>query len=90
MAKGQHLSAYQQKIVRRFYEHRGTILVGKLAELVSEIYLASSDKVATRHWKAAGEWMVKAGVDPADAREVVENRRIEDLAAIVTALNAAT
>ena len=40
MAKHQNLSAYQQKIVKRYYEHADSITIQKLQELVSELYLA--------------------------------------------------
>jgi hypothetical protein len=85
MAKGQYLSPYQQGIVKRFYEHRSTVLVGKLAELVSELYLAASEKDRAKLWKAARETLRKAGVPDADADPLCEQRRLEDLAGVVAA-----
>lgn len=87
MAKGQHYTPYQQKIIRRFYEHRGTVLTQRLAELVTEIYLASGEKTVAKLWKSAHDTLVKSGIDPADAEDIVTNRRVQDLAAIVTAMN---
>ncbi|CAG0989941.1 hypothetical protein PHYC_02232 [Phycisphaerales bacterium] len=87
MAKGQHYTPYQQKIIRRFYEHRGTVLTQRLAELVTEIYLATSEKAAAKLWKSAHDTLLKSGIDPADAEDIVTNRKIQDVAAIVSAMN---
>ena len=50
MAKGQHLSAYQQKIVGRYYENIDTISLQKLSEAVGELYLCTDEKKAARLW----------------------------------------
>lgn len=86
MAKHQHLSAYQQKIVRRYYEHADSITIQKLQELVSEIYLAADAKAAERLWKRAGEAMTKAGVDPTKVQKTVTSRDAKLFAEIVAKL----
>jgi hypothetical protein len=63
MAKGQHLSRYQQGIVRRFYLHRGTILITRLQELVSDLALAEGKKADTL-WKRAEETLRKLETEP--------------------------
>ncbi len=88
MAKGQYLSSYQQGIVKRFYEHRDGVLWQRLAELVSDIYVTSSEKALAKLWKAARETLTKAGVEAADADAIVNERRVQDLAAVVGALAA--
>lgn len=89
MAKGQYLTAYQQGIVKRFYEHRDTVLSQRLAELVSEIYLAESEKQRAKLWKSALETLRKAGVPEADAASLCEARSVTDLAAVVSGLTSA-
>lgn len=88
MAKGQYLSSYQQGIVKRFYEHRDSVLWQRLAELVSDIYVTTSEKALAKLWKSARETLVKAGVDAAGADAIANERRVQDLAAVVGALAA--
>jgi len=88
MAKGQHLTPYQMGIVKRFYEHRDTVLGQRLAELVSDIYLTTSEKALAKLWKSADDTMRKAGVDDAQSAEICTQRKIADLAAVVSALSA--
>ncbi|GJQ30016.1 MAG: hypothetical protein HBSAPP03_19000 [Phycisphaerae bacterium] len=88
MAKGQYLSAYQQGIVKRFYEHRDTVLWQRLAELVSEIYLAESEKAAAKLWASAGDTLRKVGVEQKVIDAIVTERRVADLAGVVNALSA--
>lgn len=44
---------HQKKIVDRYYDQRDNIMVTKLSELVSELYLAESDKKKDQLWKRA-------------------------------------
>ena len=54
MAKGQYLSNYQQGIVKRYYDNQDTLVVTKLAELSSELYLCDDAKKAATLWKPGG------------------------------------
>jgi len=80
----QLLSSYQQGIVRRFFAHRDTTLRRQLAELVSEIYVATSEKSLEKLWKSARETMARAGADAADIESVCTGRKVEELARIVS------
>jgi hypothetical protein len=60
-------SAYQERIVRRYYENQGSIMVQRLGELVSELYLAEG-KARPRLWDRAAKAMKNLGV-PADRIE---------------------
>jgi hypothetical protein len=86
MAKGQHLSRYQQKIVSRYYEHKDTITGHKLQELVSDVYLASPGKEADKLWKRAEAALRSAGVPPEKVERVVASRSAQALAALVNDL----
>lgn len=86
MAKGQHLSKYQQKIVSRYYEHKDTITTQKLQELVSEVYLAAPGKAADKLWKRVDQSLRSAGVAPAKVDQIVASRSAEALAAVVNDL----
>jgi hypothetical protein len=52
---------YQQKIIQRYYDNQGTIQHQRLAELVSELFLAEGKK-RQRLWAAAATAMQKLGV----------------------------
>ncbi|MBX3356868.1 MAG: hypothetical protein KF745_00420 [Phycisphaeraceae bacterium] len=83
MAKGQHLSRYQQGIVKRYYEHLDTLTVQKLQETLSDLYLAKPGKAADKLWQRSHELLVKAGADPAKVEHAVASGSVEKLAAIV-------
>jgi hypothetical protein len=52
---------YQQKIIKRYYDQQDTIQRQRLAELVSELYLAEGKKLK-RLWESAASAMQKLGV----------------------------
>lgn len=52
---------YQQKIIQRYYDNHGTIQRQRLAELVSELFLAEGKK-RQKAWVAAAAAMQKLGV----------------------------
>lgn len=85
MAKHQNLSAYQQKIVKRYYEHADSITIQKLQELVSELYLAEG-KAADKLWKRAEELLAKAQAEPAKVQKLVTSRDLKGFAEIVAKL----
>src|SRR6185503_20548995 len=61
MAKGQHLSHYQQGIVKRYYENKDTLATQKLGEIVGELYLAMGDaKKSEKLWKSAKTALLNA------------------------------
>ncbi len=54
-------SAYQQKIIKRYYNNQEQLSQQRLAELVGELYLAEGKKKA-RAWQNAAAAMEKLGV----------------------------
>jgi hypothetical protein len=86
MAKGQDLSHHQRKIVNRYYEHRDTIMLTKLSEVVSDLYLCESEKKAGALWKSAATALKNAGADTGRAARVVETRDVKGLASLVNEL----
>jgi hypothetical protein len=61
MARDRDYTPHQQKIIRRYYDNQETIQQQRLAELVSELYLAEGKK-KQRAWDAAAAAMQKLGV----------------------------
>lgn len=83
MAKSD-FSKYQQKVIQRYYDNRPALDEQRLAELATELYLAS-DKKKVKLWESAKELMERLGTpasrvehvmktaDPAQVAEVVKD-----------------
>jgi hypothetical protein len=52
------LTPYQQKVIKRYYDNQDVLQRQRLAELVSELYLAEGKK-RQRAWQAAAAAMQK-------------------------------
>lgn len=87
MAKGQHLSAYQQKIVQRYYDNLDTISLQRLSEAVGELYLCEDAKKRTRLWASVEMALRKARVEPAKIAKVLESQDVKLLAELVNKLS---
>lgn len=81
-------SAYQRGVIKRYYEHRDTIAVHKLAETISNLYLEKNKNKVTALWEAAYKLMQQAGVPINKACVIVEDRDMTELAKIVSELSA--
>ena len=64
-------SAYQQKIIKRYYHNLDGIALQRLAELAGELYLAEGKK-KQRAWDAAASAMQKLGVPQARIDHLLE------------------
>ena len=86
MAYGQEYSKSQKKIINNYYEHRDTIMLTKLAELVSEIYLTTDAKKKNTLWKSAYAALQKTEANPVRVQNVIAMRNVEQLAKLVNEL----
>jgi hypothetical protein len=82
MAK-RDLSRHQKKIVDRYYEHRDTIAVNKLGEIVSELYLTDSAKKQQQLWDRAATQLKHTDADEREVRRICEQRDLQALAQLV-------
>ncbi|MBX3420344.1 MAG: hypothetical protein KF752_02190 [Pirellulaceae bacterium] len=57
-------SAYQQKVIKRFYENRDAIALQRASELVTELYLTQGAK-RKKVWQSLEKNLEKAGVPAA-------------------------
>ncbi|MCA9087151.1 MAG: hypothetical protein KDA90_00790 [Planctomycetaceae bacterium] len=76
-------SNYQRKVISRFYENRESHDEQRLGELVTNLYLATSEKQRDRLWKQAGEAMERLGVPASRLTHVVNARDAAILAEVV-------
>ena len=77
---------YQKGVINRFYENRDTIALQKLAEIVSDLYLETSQKVIDRKWKSAHAQMLAAGLHKHQAQSILDDRDLGALAKIISDL----
>lgn len=71
---------HQRKIIDRYYDQRDNIMLTKLADLVTELYLADTDKKRDQLWKRAATAMKNLKIPPATAAHIVEQKSPELLA----------
>ena len=64
-------SSYQQKIIRRYYDHRDQMDEQRLSELVANLYLATGKKRA-KLWETARELMGRLNVPASRIEHVVK------------------
>ncbi len=73
-------SEYQADIISRYYDNLDTIMLQKLGELVSELYLADTDKKRDRLWQRVEKAMIKLKVPPMIIAHIMQKRDVEILA----------
>ncbi len=79
MAKNDY-SQYQKDVISGYYHNLDTIMLGKLSELVTELYLADTQAKQNRLWQRANKAMVKLKVPPVIIDHIMEKKDVEVLA----------
>ena len=79
MAKSER-TKYQSGVISRYYDNLDTIMLGKLGELVTELYLADTDTKKQRLWQRAHKAMIKLKVAPAIIDHIMKTKSTEILA----------
>ena len=79
MAKN-NVSKYQKGVIGRYYENLDTIMLQKLSELVTELYLADTDAKKEKLWQRTEKAMAKLKIKPAIIGHIMEKRDVEILA----------
>jgi hypothetical protein len=85
MSQDREHTPYQQKIIKRYYDNQDTLQLQRLAELVSELYLAEGKK-KERAWTAAAAAMQKLGVAQARIDHLVQQANPALVALVVEEL----
>lgn len=71
---------HQRKIIERYYDHRDEIMLGRLQEIVTELYLAETETKSAQLWKRAQKAMQALKVPANVAQHLLEQRKVEPLA----------
>jgi hypothetical protein len=67
-------SDYQRKVIERYYDNREQIVLTRLQELVTELFLADSDRKRDRLWQRVDAAMKQLGVPESIAAHVRAKR----------------
>ena len=73
-------SKYQKAVISGYYDNLDTIILRKLSEMVTELYLADTQAKRERLWQRAHKAMVKLKVPPAIIDHIMEKKNVEVLA----------
>jgi hypothetical protein len=84
MPAKREFSPYQQKVIRAYYQNREGIQQQALADLVSDLYLATTEAKKASLWKRAESLLASLGTSPATVAAVVSKRNLAALAELVT------
>jgi len=71
---------YQDGIIKRYYNHRDQILLMRLSELVSELYLEEDERKSGRLWKRIEGALDSLQVPAEMSTRIVDARDLELLA----------
>jgi hypothetical protein len=80
---------YQQKVIQRYYDNRDQQDEQKLAELVTNLYLAEGKKRA-KLWEQARTYMERIKVPTARIEHIMKSADPSVLAAVIQELQAGT
>ena len=79
MAK-QSYSKYQQNVIGRYYDHLDTIMLQKLQELVTELFLAKDTPKEDKLWVRVQQAMVKLKIPKEIVAHIMMKRDVTILA----------
>jgi hypothetical protein len=71
---------HQKKIIDRYYDNRDAIMLQKLSELVSELYLAENDRAKERLWERVALALRNLKIKESIATHILTQRKPELLA----------
>ena len=79
MAKKEY-SNYQQKVIKNYYENLDTIVLTRLQELVTDLYLAETPAKKKRLWKQVEKALTKLKIKPPVKARILETQDVKILA----------
>jgi hypothetical protein len=76
----QEYSSYQKKVIQNYYQHKDTIVLTRLQELVTELYLAETPAKKKKLWRQVEKSLTKLKIKPALRNRILESQDIKILA----------
>ena len=86
MASGREYSNYQKKVIRDYYKTAELRGVSNLQEIVTELYLAKTEKKRQQLWERARKSLEAVGMKPKLIEHILSTRKPELLASHVNDL----
>jgi len=77
---GKEYSSYQRDVISRYYDKLDAITLGRLQELVGQLYLADSEAKQARLWERAQKAMVRLKIKPAIIEHIMNKKDVTVLA----------
>jgi len=65
-------TSYQDRVIRRYYQNQDQILLQRLGDLVTDLYLAEG-KNRVRLWKRTAEILAKLGIPHARVQHLCQS-----------------
>lgn len=94
MAQGREYSAYQQRIIKRYFLHRDSIAFTRLSEMVGELYLLdpADTKKLDAKWSRVAIELAKVRTEPPLPKprvdKILAERNVEHLAQLIAEMAA--
>lgn len=73
-------SEYQNNVISNYYDNLDTIMLQKLSELVTDLYLADTEAKKKRLWQRAEKAMQKLKIKPAIINHIIAKKDPQILA----------
>jgi len=73
-------SRHQKKIIERYYDRRDEIMLAKLQEIVTELFLSETEKKSAQLWARAEKAMISLKVEDSIREHILTKREPEMLA----------
>ncbi len=70
---------YQQKAIKNFYDNKDIRLVQKLGELVSNLYLETSEKKIETGWKKIKKMLADLKVHPGEVEFLTKDKSLSKI-----------
>ncbi|GAX61334.1 hypothetical protein SCALIN_C22_0043 [Candidatus Scalindua japonica] len=67
---------YQQKAIKNFYDNKDLRLVQKLGELVSNLYLETSEKKIETGWKKINKMLTDLQIHPGEVEYLTKDKKL--------------
>ncbi len=73
---GKGYTEFQKKVIKNFYENKDLRLIQKLGELVSDLYLESSEKKKESGWKKIKKILSDLKVHPHEVEYLTKDKNL--------------
>lgn len=67
---------YQKKVIRHFYENKDLRLIQKMGELVTDLYLETSEKKRESGWKKIKKMLIDLKVHPQEVEYLTKDKNL--------------